>query len=82
MATAQVRICLSDVAVAADVSVATVSKALNGTGQMTAETRDRVKRLAEELGLSPNAMAHALISQRSLTVGLITNDSYGDSSCR
>lgn len=77
MATAPVRIRLSDVAAAAEVSVATASKALNGTGRMTAETRERVKRAAQELGFRPNAMARALISQRSLTVGLITNDSYG-----
>ncbi|MGZ9809470.1 LacI family DNA-binding transcriptional regulator [Pseudoroseicyclus sp. H15] len=77
MATAPVRIRLSDVAASAGVSVATASKALNGTGRMTSETRERVRRVAEELGFRPNAMARALISQRSLTVGLITNDSYG-----
>lgn len=77
MATVPVRIRLSDVAAAAEVSVATASKALNDTGRMTAETRNRVKRVAEELGFRPNAMARALINQRSLTVGLITNDSYG-----
>ena len=77
MAPFPIRARLSDVAAAAEVSVATASKALNGTGRMTAETRDRVKRVAEELGFRPNAMARALISQRSLTVGLISNDSYG-----
>lgn len=71
------RIRLSDVARAASVSVATASKALNGTGRMTAETRERVRHVASELGFRPNAMARALISQRSLTVGLLTNDSYG-----
>ena len=72
-----VRIRLSDVARAAQVSVATASKALNGTGRMTAETRERVQRAADELGFRPNAMARALIRQRSMTVGLLTNDSYG-----
>ncbi len=77
MATVPVRIRLSDVAVAAGVSVATASKALNGSGRMTDETRDRVKRVAEEMGFRPNVMARALSSQRSMTVGLLTNDSYG-----
>ena len=71
------RVRLSDVAAAADVSVATASKALNDTGRMTAETRARVKRAAEKLGFRPNAMARALIRQRSMTVGLLTNDRYG-----
>lgn len=71
------RIRIYDVAQAAGVSIATASKALNDTGRMTEETRDRVKRVANEMGFRPNAMARALISQRSLTVGLLTNDTYG-----
>jgi len=71
------RIRLSDVALRAGVSVATASKALNGTGRMTPETRQRVQRAADELGFRPNAMARALISRRTFTVGLLTNDTYG-----
>ncbi|MGJ8584075.1 MAG: LacI family DNA-binding transcriptional regulator [Marinosulfonomonas sp.] len=71
------RIRLSDVAKRAGVSNATASKALNNTGRMTEETRSRVQQVAAELGFRPNAMARALISQRSFTVGMLTNDSYG-----
>lgn len=71
------RVRIYDVAKAAGVSVATASKALNDTGRMTDETRERVKRAALELGFRPNAMARALISQRSFSVGLLTNDTYG-----
>ena len=71
------RIRIYDVASAAGVSIATASKALNETGRMTVETRDRVKRVAQEMGFRPNAMARALVSQRSLTIGLLTNDTYG-----
>ncbi|QLQ17932.1 MAG: LacI family DNA-binding transcriptional regulator [Exiguobacterium profundum] len=71
------RIRLADVAKAAEVSVATASKALTGAGRMTAETRERVQRVASELGFRPNAMARALIQQRSFTIGLLTGDSYG-----
>jgi LacI family transcriptional regulator len=44
---------------------------------MTTETRERVQRVAQEMGFRPNAMARALLSKRSLTVGLLTNDTYG-----
>ncbi|MDB5614236.1 MAG: LacI family transcriptional regulator [Devosia sp.] len=71
------RIRIYDVALAAGVSVATASKALNDTGRMAPETRDRVKRAAVELGFRPNAMARGLLSKRSFTVGLLTNDTYG-----
>lgn len=77
MDTVPVRIRLSDVAALAGVSVATASKALNGTGRMTEETRARVRAAAEELGFRPNAMARALTRQRSMTVGLLSNDTYG-----
>ena len=71
------RVRLSDVANAAQVSVATASKALNGTGRMAPETRERVQRVARDLDFRPNITARALTSQRSLTIGLLTNDSYG-----
>lgn len=71
------RVRLSDVAAAAQVSVATASKALNGTGRMAVETRERVQRVARDLDFRPNVTARALTSQRSLTIGLLTNDSYG-----
>lgn len=73
--TNQVRI--YDVAKVAGVSIATASKALNDTGRMTDTTRQRVKQAAAELGFRPNAMAQALTSRRSFTIGLLTNDTYG-----
>jgi LacI family transcriptional regulator len=66
-----------DVAAAAGVSVATASKALNGTGRVAAETRERIRQVAEELGFRPNAMARGLLNKRSFTIGLLTNDTYG-----
>lgn len=71
------RIRIYDVAQAAGVSVATASKALNNTGRMTLETRERVKRVAGELGFRPNAIARGLQGKRSFTIGLLTNDTYG-----
>ncbi|UXN75020.1 LacI family transcriptional regulator [Devosia sp. A8/3-2] len=66
-----------DVAAAAGVSVATASRALNDTGRMTEETRERVKQVAAQLGFRPNAMARGLLGKRSFTIGLLTNDTYG-----
>ncbi|WIY52072.1 LacI family DNA-binding transcriptional regulator [Devosia sp. YIM 151766] len=71
------RIRIYDVARVAGVSVATASKALNDTGRMTEATRLRVKQTAAALGFRPNAMARALTQNRSFTVGLLTDDTYG-----
>ncbi|MDR3496901.1 MAG: LacI family DNA-binding transcriptional regulator [Ancalomicrobiaceae bacterium] len=71
------RVTIKDVARAAGVSIATASKALNDRGRMTVETRQRIRDVAASLGFMPNAMARALVSQRSFTIGLLTNDTYG-----
>jgi LacI family transcriptional regulator len=74
---AQQKATIHDVAARAGVSIATVSKALNGTGRMTAETRERVLAAAKALNFRPNALARGLHSKRSFTVGLLTDDVYG-----
>src|SRR5205814_6349878 len=66
-----------DVARAAGVSVGTVSKALNGRGQLREETRTLVRSTAERLGFRPNDLAQSLLRKRSFTVGLISTDAYG-----
>lgn len=65
------------VAALAGVSTGTVSKALNGTGQLRESTRLRVRAAAEELGWLPNGSARSMRSGRTYTVGVITTDSYG-----
>lgn len=71
------RVTIHTVAALADVSISTASKALNGGGRMSAETRERVKKVAQEVGFRPNALARGLITKRSFTIGLLTNDTYG-----
>lgn len=71
------RVTIYDVAAAAHVSTATASKALNDTGRMSVETRERIRRVAQELGFRPNALARSLTRKRSFTVGLLTDDTYG-----
>ena len=66
-----------DVARVAGVSVGTVSKALNGRGQLREETRSLVQSAAERLNFQPNNLAQCLLRKRSFTVGLISTDSHG-----
>ncbi|MFF0265587.1 LacI family DNA-binding transcriptional regulator [Kribbella sp. NPDC004536] len=66
-----------DVAALAGVSAGTASKALNNTGQLSQETRDRVLRAAAKLGFTPDSRGRALSSGRTYTVALLTTDSTG-----
>jgi len=66
-----------DVAQLAGVSPGTVSKALNGQGQLREETRRRVQEAAEKLRFRPNQVARSLAGGRTYTVGMLTSDSFG-----
>ena len=68
---------ITDVARLAKVSIGTASKALNANGRMSADTREKIKRVAAEIGYRPNDLAQSLHRSKSMTVGLITNDSFG-----
>jgi LacI family transcriptional regulator len=68
---------LTDVARLAGVSVATASKALNGRNEVAPATRDRVLAAAEKLSFQPNALARGLISGRTRTIGLLTDELGG-----
>lgn len=60
-----------DVAASAGVSIASVSRVLNGTGRPRAETRDRVLRAVAELGFVPDGAARALSVKLKETVGVV-----------
>ena len=68
---------IRDVARLAGVSIGTASKALNNSGSLRQETRDRVVAAARELGFRPNVLAQSLHRGQSLTVGMISTDSFG-----
>ncbi|WP_433434939.1 LacI family DNA-binding transcriptional regulator [Nonomuraea sp. CA-141351] len=68
---------VTDVARLAGVSPGTVSKALNGRGQLAAATRERVMSAARELGFNPNLVARGLVSGRTYLVGVLTTDTIG-----
>lgn len=65
---------LADVAAAAGLSGSTVSRALSDPDKVNASTRDRVLKIAREMGYSPNQIARSLTSGRTDLVGLIVPD--------
>lgn len=68
---------LGDVAKLAGVSISTASKALNARAEVAPATRERVLRSAAELSFQPNALAKGLISGRTRTIGLLTDELAG-----
>jgi len=68
---------IRDVARLAGVSIGTASKALNANGRLSAETRGRVLRVASDIGYRPNSLAQSLHRARTMTVGILSNDSFG-----
>jgi DNA-binding LacI/PurR family transcriptional regulator len=61
---------IKDVARAAGVSTTTVSHALNDKGRLPARTREHVRKVADELGYRPSAIARGLVSGRTGVLGL------------
>lgn len=60
-----------DLARLAGVSQATVSRVLNGTAQVSPDLRERVMWALEETGYRPNALAQAMKTGRTGTVGVV-----------
>ena len=68
---------IKDVAERAGVSIATVSRALNDKGDVSGETRERVREVARSIGYSPDRAARSLASQRTRLVAVIVGDNAG-----
>ena len=69
---------IRDVARKARVSVATVSRVLNGKGPVLEETRARIESTIESLGYVPHGAARSLITRRTDTIGVLLPDLHGE----
>jgi LacI family transcriptional regulator len=69
---------IRDVARAAGVSIATVSRVLNDAARVTDETRDRVRTVVDRLGYSPHGGARSLITRRTRTLGVLLPELSGE----
>ena len=69
---------IRDVAREASVSVASVSRALNGYDNIRPELRDRIHAISAELGYVPHAGARSLSLSRSGAIGVMLPDVHGE----
>jgi DNA-binding LacI/PurR family transcriptional regulator len=76
------RAVISDVARLAGVSHQTVSRVINGSEHVRAETREQVLAAMRKLDYRPNPVARALVTGRSQTIGVVSFDTtlYGPAS--
>jgi DNA-binding LacI/PurR family transcriptional regulator len=66
---------ITEIAEAAGVSLTTVSRALNNIDHpMSKETRERILRIASELGYQPNLVARSLRTDRTFNIGIIVEN--------
>jgi LacI family transcriptional regulator len=69
---------IKDVAREARVSVASVSRAMNGTPSVTEDTRRHILGVAKRLRYMPHGAARSLITRRTNTVGALLPDLFGE----
>lgn len=69
---------IKEVARAAGVSVATVSRVMNDSGPVREETRRRIIEASKALNYVPNSAARSLITSRTNTLGVLLPDLYGE----
>jgi LacI family transcriptional regulator len=62
---------LKDIAIALNISVPTVSKALKNYPDVSVKTKERVKAYAEKVNFTPNSFAAYLRTHESKTVGIV-----------
>ena len=68
---------MKDIAAACEVSVATVSKALNNQGDIGEDTKEKIKNTAKRLGYHPNFSARALKTNRTYNLGVLYKEGSG-----
>jgi LacI family transcriptional regulator len=68
---------IKDVAARAGVSIATVSRALNDKGDVSVQTRERVREVARSVGYSADPAARSLATQKTRLVAVVVGDNAG-----
>jgi hypothetical protein len=69
---------IRDVAKAAGVSIATVSRVLNDAARVTEDTGDRVLSLVDKMGYAPHGGTRAVVVRRTRTLGVLLPELYGE----
>ena len=62
---------IKDVAKALNCSISTVSRAFNDKYDIRADTREKILRVAKEMGYSPNPIAQKLTQKRTYNIGVV-----------
>ena len=65
---------LKDISQKCGVSIATVSKAINGHNDVSQKTKDMINKVAKEMGYFPNSQARALKTNRTYNLGVLFVD--------
>ncbi len=68
------KVTIKDVAEKAGVSIATVSRVINNSDQVSALVRERVLEVIEELDFRPNPVARSLVMKKSHLIGVVVPD--------
>lgn len=73
-----VAVTIKEVAALAEVSVASVSRAINGSPGISTATRERILGIVRRLGYTPHGAARSLITRRTHTVGVLLPDMHDE----
>lgn len=72
------KLSMTEVAKLSGVSIATISRVINGSGGYSAKTEEKVRRIIQETGFVANSNAKSLRTNLSQTVGVIVPDLTND----
>lgn len=68
---------IKDVAKASGYSIGAVSKALNGYADVSEKAREKIQKVANEIGYIPSSFGQTLAQQRSFTIGIVFEEITG-----
>ena len=66
------KVTIKDIAKVANVSYATVSRALSGSSEIGEATRERILKLCDEMHYIPNSVARSMVKRRTNIMGVVT----------